>query len=55
MLLKEFIKTNFKSQAEFARLMEVTPQTVTRWINAGWLVVGDQLCSPFRKIPNEKD
>lgn len=39
------------NQADFARHMDVTPQQVTKWLNAGWLVINDQLFSPKRQIP----
>nr|WP_237028319.1 helix-turn-helix domain-containing protein [Pectobacterium carotovorum] len=52
MSLTEYIKINFGgNQAAFARHMGVRPQKVTDWINASWLVIDHQLCSPRREIP----
>ncbi|WP_162940856.1 hypothetical protein [Pectobacterium parmentieri] len=52
MLLIEFIKDHFGgNQAAFARHMGVRPQKVQDWLNAGWLVIDNQLCSPRREIP----
>ncbi|MEI7005948.1 hypothetical protein [Pectobacterium parmentieri] len=50
--LTEYIKKKFGgNQAAFARHMGVRPQKVQDWLNASWLVVDNQLCSPRREIP----
>ncbi|MEQ9888855.1 hypothetical protein ABRP55_20240 [Pectobacterium zantedeschiae] len=52
MPLLEFIQKNFGgNQAAFARHMGVRPQKVQDWLNANWLVIDNQLCSPRREIP----
>ncbi|MBA5234748.1 hypothetical protein H2Y56_21955 [Pectobacterium aroidearum] len=57
MPLIEYINKYFGgNQADFARHMSkggnlVRPQKVQDWINSGWIVVDDKLCSIRRVIP----
>ncbi|MEL7628721.1 hypothetical protein AAGW04_06910 [Pectobacterium aroidearum] len=58
MSLAEYIKKNFGgNQAAFARHMGVRPQKIQDWLNAGWIVTDNKLCSVRREIPpfNEID
>lgn len=51
MLLTEYIDKKFNgNKASFARHMGVDAQTVNKWINAGWIVSDDKLCSVRREI-----
>lgn len=52
MPLKQYIEENFHSLADFARLCDVLPQQVTKWINMGCIVEGGKLYSPRRDIPS---
>lgn len=51
MPLIDYIAANFGgNQSAFARHAGVIPQQVTKWINAGWIVVDGKLYSPRREI-----
>jgi hypothetical protein len=52
MKLIDYINQNFKSKAEFSRLMGVTPQQVTKWINEDWIFVDNKLYSFRRSVPH---
>jgi len=53
MPLKKYIEENFHSLAEFARLCDVKPQQVTKWINMECIIVNGKLYSPRRDVPIE--
>lgn len=56
MPLAEYIATRFGgNNTRFAEHMGVPRQKVNDWLTAGWLVVGNQLCSPRREIPDVRD
>lgn len=53
MSLDDFIYKNFRNnKAAFAKSQSVTPQQVTKWINAGWTVNKDNwlMQPPKRKL-----
>lgn len=49
MLLSEYIKNNYESQADFARANKVVPQQVTKWIRNNWVIIDCVLYSPQRE------
>jgi len=54
MPLNEYIAANFGgNQSEFARVMNVNRQQVTKWINDQWVVFDGVLYSPRRTIPKQ--
>lgn len=51
--LEDYINTHHEgNKAAFARSMNTIPQTVTRWVNDGFIVVDGVLYSPRREILN---
>ena len=51
MKLSEYIEKHFGgSQAAFAAAQGVKRPQVTQWINKGFMVLGDDLVSPRRKL-----
>lgn len=51
MKLTEYIEEYFDgNKAEFARVNEVTPQHVTKWVNGEYIVVDGKLYSPRREL-----
>ncbi|MEC5461991.1 hypothetical protein P9860_026205 [Escherichia coli] len=49
--LKEYIELYYNTQRDFASALKVTPQQVTKWLRAGWLVVDNNLLSVNRELP----
>ena len=51
MKLKDYIDKHYRgNQAAFARSQGVTAQAVTKWINKGYIVIGDDILGPVRKL-----
>lgn len=51
MSITDYIAANFGgNKSAFARWIGVNPQQVTKWVNDGWIVVGDMLYSPRRHV-----
>lgn len=50
--LAEHIANNYNSKVEFSRVNGVIPQMVTKWLNAGWIIVDSIAYSPRRKFAN---
>lgn len=48
--ISQHIAANYLSIADFARIHGVYPQSVTKWINKGYIVVDGALYSPRRKL-----
>jgi len=48
--LEEYIKANYGSKAEFARINNVFPQHVQKWLVAGYYVIDNTLVSPRREL-----
>jgi hypothetical protein len=48
--LEEYIKSNYASKAKFARINNVYPQHVQKWLVAGYYVIGSTLVSPRREL-----
>ena len=56
MPLIEYINLHFSgNRAAFARHMGKNRQQITKWLNDGWIVVGDKLYSPRQDIPQQPD
>jgi transcriptional regulator with XRE-family HTH domain len=50
MTIKEYCKERGISLAEFARLHEVPPQSVTKWVNKDWRIFDGVIYSPRREL-----
>ena len=48
--LQEYIRINFSSQREFAKMQGVLPQQITPWIRDKFIVVNGVLYSPRRTL-----
>ena len=49
MLLKDYLEARGITAYAYAKEMGANPQNVYKWVQDGWVVVGDQLLSPKRK------
>ncbi len=38
------------NKAAFARSQKVAPQAVTKWVNAGWIILNGKLYGPKREL-----
>lgn len=55
MKLTEYIeKYHSGNKADFARVNEVTPQHVTKWVNGDYIVIDGVLYSPRRELKEKE-
>jgi hypothetical protein len=56
MNLQEYINEHFGgNQAAFARRQDVHPTAVTKWLNNGYMVIGDDMVSKRRVLKRGED
>ena len=54
MKLRDYIKANFKTQREFAKHMETTPQHITVWLRNEYIVIDHVIYRPIKKVTGAK-
>ena len=45
--IKDYIRENYDSSADFARAFKVSPQLVTHWVNSGCMVHNHKVVKPL--------